>query len=92
MSDGGPPLITLTIESTSGSITEKFNLNQKIHAVKVSSMGKLHLDPSTAGNYRLFIKSQNEPLPEDKTLGDLDITDDMTLVLLPIEAEVITSC
>ena len=85
----GSPLITLTIESTSGSITDKFNPNQKIQAVKVSSMAKLHIDPSAAQNYRLSIKGQNEPLPEEKSLAELNIADGTTLVLSPIEAEVI---
>ena len=83
------PRIKLTIESTAGSIEESYNLHQKIHAVKVSAMAKLHMDPSTAGNYGLFIKGKNEPLPEDKTLDELGISDGMTLVISPLRAEVI---
>ena len=83
------PLIELTIESTSGSITEKVNPNQKIHALKTSSMAKLHIDPSTANNYRLSVKGQNEPLPEEKTLEELSITNGTILVLSPIDAQVI---
>jgi len=83
------PKIKLTIESTAGSIERSYNLHEKIHAVKVSAMAELHLDPSTAGNYGLFIKGKNEPLPEDKTLGELGISDGMTLVISPLGAEVI---
>jgi len=89
MSTKEPPKVNLTIESSSGVIKESYSLNEKIHAVKVSAMAKLHLDPSTAGNYGLFIKGKNEPLPEDKTLGDLGISDGMTLVISPLKAEVI---
>ena len=85
----GNPRIELTIESTSGAITEEFNPNQKIHAVKVTSMAKLHIDPSTADNYRLSIKGQTEPLPEDKSLEDLGIINGTILVLSPIDAQVI---
>ena len=84
-----PPRIKLTIESTAGSIERSYNLHQKIHAVKVSAMAELHMDPSTAGNYGLFIKGKNEPLPEDKTLGELGISEGMTLVISPLGAEVI---
>jgi hypothetical protein len=84
-----PSRIKLIIESTAGSIERSFNLHERIHAVKVSAMADLHLDPSTAGNYGLFIKGKNEPLPEDKTLGELGISDGMTLVLSPLGAEVI---
>jgi len=84
-----PPRIKLIIESTAGSIERFYNLHEKIQAVKVSAMAELHMDPSTARNYGLFIKSQNELLPEDKTLGELGITDGMTLVISPLGAEVI---
>jgi len=84
-----PPRIKLTIESTAGSIERFYNLHQKIQAVKVSAMAELHMDPSTAGNYGLFIKGKNEPLPEDKTLGELEISEGMTLVISPLGAEVI---
>jgi len=84
-----PPRIKLIIESTAGSIERFYNLHEKIQAVKVSAMAELHMDPSTARNYGLFIKGQNEPLPDDKTLGELGITDGMTLVISPLGAEVI---
>jgi len=83
------PRIKLTIESTAGSIERSYNLHQKVQAVKVSAMGELHMDPSTAGNYGLFIKGQNEPLSEDKTLGESGISEGMTLVISPLGAEVI---
>jgi len=84
-----PPKIKLTIESTAGSIERSYNLHQKIHTVKVTAMTELHMDPSTAGNYGLFTKGKNEPLPEDKTLGELGISAGMTLVISPLGAEVI---
>jgi len=83
------PRVKLTIESTAGTVERSYNLHEKIHAVKVSAMAELHLDPSTAGNYGLFIKGKNEPLPEDKTLNELGILDGMTLVITPLGAEVI---
>ena len=89
MSTKEPPKVMLTIESSAGSIQRSYNLNEKIHAVKVSAMAELHLDPSTAGNYGLFIKGKNEPLPEDKTLNELGISDGMILVLSPFKGEVI---
>ncbi len=79
----------LTIESTAGSIQRSYNLNEKIHAIKISAMAELHLDPSTAGNYGLFIKSQGQPLPEDKSLEELGISEGMTLVIAPFKGEVI---
>jgi hypothetical protein len=83
------PRIKLIIESTAGSIERFYNLHEKIYAVKVSAMAELHMDPLTARNYGLFIKGQNEPLPEDRTLGELGITNGMTLVISPLGAEVI---
>lgn len=85
----GNPQIKITIESTSGSITDEFNPNLKINAVKTRSMAKLHIDPATADNYRLSIKGQTDPLPEDKSLDELGILDGSILVLSPIDAQVI---
>lgn len=82
-------MIKLKIESTAGSIEKSYNLHQKIHAVKVSAMAELHMDASAAGKYGLFIKGKNEPLPEDKTLGELGISAGMTLVISLLGAEVI---
>ena len=89
MSTEESPKVMLTIESTAGSIQRSYNLNEKVQAVKVSAMAQLHLDPSTAGNYGLFIKGKNEPLLEDKTLGELGISGGMTLVISPFKGEVI---
>lgn len=83
------PRILLRIESTAGFLERPFNLNEKIHAVKVSSMAELHMDTSAASKYGLFIKGKAEPLPEDKTLGDLGISQNMTLVISLLGAEVI---
>ena len=84
-----PPKIKLKIESTAGSMEKSYNLHQKVHAVKVSAMAELHMDTSAAGKYGLFIKGKKEPLPENKTLGELGISENMTLVISLLEAEVI---
>jgi len=83
------PRIEIKIESTAGSIKRTFNLNQKIHAVKVSAMAELHMDTSAASKYGMFIKGKNEQLPEDKTLEELGITEGITLVISLLGAEVI---
>ena len=48
-------LLKLTIESATGTIEKEFNENQPVNAVKISVMGQLHIDPSTAGNFALLL-------------------------------------
>lgn len=79
--------ITITIQSTSGQITEQFNTNQPVHAIKHEAMGRLHVDPSQAGSYRLVLNG-NE-LDENKTVAELGIPDGATLLLVLIGAVVV---
>ena len=81
--------LSLTIESTSGSIQRSYNIHESIHAIKISAMAELHIDPSTERNYRLYVKGKNEPLPDDKKLSELALSNGMVLVLSPMGAEVI---
>lgn len=78
----------LTIQSTSGVLKDKtFNANEPVRAVKVSSMAQLKIDPSAASKYRLVLNGQ--PLPEDKTLVELNVPNGATLTLELTGAEVI---
>jgi hypothetical protein len=79
--------ITITIQSTSGQITEQFNANQPVHAVKREAMAKLHIDPSQAGSYRLVLNG-NE-LDENKTLGEVGVPNGATLLLVLVGAVVV---
>jgi hypothetical protein len=72
--------ITITIQSTSGQITEQFNANQPVHAVKREAMAKLHIDPSQAGSYHLVLNG-NE-LDESKTLTEASVPNGTTLLLV----------
>ena len=85
---GTTPLIHLRIESSAGGVVERdYNPNESIRAIKVSSMGALHIDPATEGNYRLLLDGQQ--LPEDRTLGEANVPSGATLILAPVRAEVI---
>lgn len=80
-------LLKLTIESATGTIEREFNENQPVNAVKISVMGQLHIDPSTAGNFALLLNG--EQLDESKTLKELGIPDGATLRIAPLKTEVI---
>ena len=82
-------LITLTIEASAAEepLTEEFNVNQPVRAVKISAMGRLGIDPSQADKYRLIL--DGNPLPEDKTLEEAGVPDGATLILTPLGAEVV---
>lgn len=79
--------ITINIQSTSGQISEQFNTNQPLHAVKREAMAKLHIDPSQAGSYRLVLNGSE--LDENKTIGDAGIEDGATLLLVLVGAVVV---
>lgn len=79
-------LVDLIIVSSSGDVEDEFPANQKVEALKTSVMGRLEIDPSQAKQYQLV--HDGDPLPENKTLNDLGITDGSELVLEP-EPEVI---
>jgi hypothetical protein len=72
--------ITITIQSTSGQITEQFNANQPVHAVKREAMAKLHIDPSQAGSYNLVLNGHE--LDEKKTLSEAGVSNGNTLLLV----------
>lgn len=81
-------LITLNIESTTGSTGDKkYNDNEPAKAVKISAMGQLHIDPSTEGNFALLLDGNQ--LDESKTLKELGIPDGATLRIAPLKTEVI---
>lgn len=80
-------LLTLKIESATGTIEKKYNENEPARAVKVSAMGQMHLDPSTAGNFALLLN--NVQLDENKTLAELGVPDGATLRIAPLKTEVI---
>lgn len=79
--------ITVTIQSTSGQITEKFNINQPLHAIKREAMARIGIDPSQAGSYRLVFNGVE--LDESKTLGEAGITEGATLLLVLVGAVVV---
>jgi hypothetical protein len=80
-------LLNLTIESATGTIEHKYNANEPVKAVKISAMGQLHLDPSTAGNFVLLFNGVQ--LDENKTLEELKIPNGATLRLAPLKTVVI---
>lgn len=61
----------LTFTTNAGDLEDDFPLNQPLHALKREIMGRLKLDPSTAGDF-IVVLDGNE-LDENKTLGDLNI-------------------
>ena len=79
--------VTLTIQSTSGSLTDEFNTNQPLHAVKRQAMARLEIDPSQADSYQLV--HDNNMLDESQTLEDLNIPDGATLLLVLKSAVVV---
>ena len=79
--------ITITIQSTSGQITEQYNVNRPLHAMKHEAMAKLNLDPSQAESYRLVLDG-NE-LDENKTITEANIADGATLLLVLVGAVVV---
>lgn len=81
--------ISLTIEATAAEepLKEVVNVNQPVHALKVSAMAKLGIDPSQKDSYRLVF--QSNPLPEDKTIGEAGVPNGATLILTPLGAVVI---
>lgn len=79
--------ITITIETTSGSLTEEFNTNIPLHAVKQRAMAQLGIDPSQADSYQLVLG--DNMLDESKTLEELGIPDGATLLLVLKSAVVV---
>jgi len=79
--------LNLTIESATGTIEKKFNKNQPAKAVKISAMGMLHMDPSTADNFALLLNGVQ--LDESKTLEELGVPDGATLRIAPLKTVVI---
>jgi len=72
-------LITLTIISAAGPLTEQFNIKMKVHAVKVRAMAHFKIDPATADRY--WLRYQQTRLTEDKTLEEQNIPDGAQLYL-----------
>lgn len=79
--------VTLTIQSTSGELTDQFGVKQPLHGLKREVMARLRIDPSQANSYRL-VHVGNE-LDESKTLEDLGIPDGATLLLVLVGAIVV---
>ena len=71
--------IRITFSTTAGDLTDEFSLNQPLQAIKREVMGRLHLDPSTAGDFQIVL--DGNPLDESKTLGELNIPADSILIL-----------
>lgn len=84
---GPPNLISLTIESSVGSISKTYNENEPIKAVKTSAMAELHIDPSTAEKYGLFLSGNR--LADDQTLKQASVPIGATLVLTLLSATVV---
>lgn len=78
--------ITLTIVSGSGDVEDEFAVNMKVGALKKEVMGRLNIDPSASDEYRLVF--DGNPLPENKSLDELDIPTEAVIDLEP-EPEVI---
>jgi len=81
---GNEQKINLTIASGSGEYEDDFNQNMKIHAIKTVAMAHLQLDPSQKASYVLTFNGAI--LDENKTLFELQISDNSVLILEPKEA------
>jgi len=79
--------ITLTIQSTSGELTDEFNIKQQLHAMKSEIMARLSIDPSQANSYRLVY--EGDELDESKTIEELAIPEGATLLLVLVGAVVV---
>ena len=64
-------LKTLTIISAAGSLTDKFSVKMKVHAIKVKAMAHLKIDPALADRYWLRYETTRLQ-PEDKTLEEFE--------------------
>ena len=71
--------IKLIISTTAGDLEAEFPPNQPLHAVKQEAMGKLHLDPSTSGDFVFSVNGMT--LDENKTLAELGLHDGEVLIL-----------
>ena len=72
-------LISLTIISAAGTLSEQFSCHMKVHAVKVRSMAHFKIDPATADRY--WLRYEQTRLPDEKTLEDLNIPDGAQIYL-----------
>jgi len=72
-------LITLTIISPAGQLTEQFNVKMKVGAVKTRAMAHFKIDPSTADRY--WLRYQQTRLDNNKTLEEYNIPNGAQLYL-----------
>lgn len=69
----------LTFSTTAGDLEDDFPVNQPMHAVKRSVMGRLKLDPAKADEFAVTLAGQI--LDESKPLGELGIPNGSVLII-----------
>lgn len=86
--------LELTIRATNGEPwpTDEFRTNTKVsHVVEKALAHFVDLGVMAAGDYRLALVVDGvaqPPLPDDDQLGDADVPDHATLVLVPRKPQV----
>jgi len=71
--------IHLVFATTAGDFEDDFSPHQPLHAVKVTVMAKLKLDPSQAPQF--VVTRDGNVLDEGKTLGELGLGDNAILTI-----------
>lgn len=84
--EGGRRLITLTVKTTSGPYTDRFNSSNKARKVHDEAIEKLNL-PSAGVTYTLLSQRDNRVLALDEKLEELDVRDGDVLVLQTNQAQ-----
>lgn len=87
MSPGGHQQIDLTVKSTSGQFTDKYNLNNKAQKVFDKAIQRFQLSTSGGVTYTLKREADNRVLALDEKLEDLGLVDADVLILQTNQAQ-----
>lgn len=87
MSPGGEQHINLTVKSTSGQFTDKYNLNNKAQRVFDEAIRRFQLSTSGGVTYTLKREADNYVLALDEKLEDLGLVNGDILVLQANQAQ-----
>lgn len=87
MSPGGNQQINLTVKSTSGQFTNKYNLNNKAQKVFDEAIRRFQLSTSGGVTYTLKRDADNRVLALDEKLEDLGLLNGDVLILQTNQAQ-----
>lgn len=87
MSPGGDQHINLTVKSTSGQFTDKYNLNNKAQKVFDEAIRRFQLSTSGGVTYTLKREADNRVLALDEKLEGLGLVNGDILVLQTNQAQ-----